>query len=94
MSPESGVVHAGDDVEQCGLPGAVGSDHGHDLTFVEGEIDALNHIETAEGLLQLGDLENRRHVISTLLVPSSPWGRTAIMTISSAPNRSWRVMLG
>jgi len=58
-----GLIDTGDAVEKCGLPGAVRSDQGHDLTRIDGKIDAVQGQQTAEFHAQGFDVENRGHPV-------------------------------
>ncbi|EPM88720.1 hypothetical protein A260_08009 [Pseudomonas syringae pv. actinidiae ICMP 19068] len=42
------LVEAGQAVEDCGLARAVGADHRHDLTFVDGQGHAVNRQQAAK----------------------------------------------
>ena len=41
-------VHAGDDVERCGLAGAVGADQGYDLALVDFHAQVVDGDDAAE----------------------------------------------
>ena len=56
-----GREHAGDDVEQRGLAGAIGTDDREDSALRHAEADIVDREQAAEALAQPGDLEQRRH---------------------------------
>src|SRR4029078_620317 len=88
-------VHARDEVEDRRLARAVRPDQADDLALLDGEIEALDHAETAERFRDAVELEERRHQTrSTRRVPSSPCGREIIITMRRTPRSSCRVMLG
>ena len=45
-----GLVEGSDDLEQCGLAGSAGADDAHHLSFVNMQVDALEHLQGAEAL--------------------------------------------
>jgi hypothetical protein len=51
--------HAGDDVEQCGLPSTVGPGDAEDLTFVDREGQTVDSPEAAVGLDHVLYVEQR-----------------------------------
>src|SRR5439155_2054701 len=90
--PRVGTEDSGDEVEDGGLAGAVRSDHADDLAFADLEVEAVHHVETAEGLGDVAKLEQcHGQTISTRDVPKIPAGRTFMITTSSAPSRTSRV---
>ena len=58
--PAVGRVHAGDQVEERRLAGAVRADQGDDAAGLDAEVHVLDRGDAAEGLEQLLDLEHRR----------------------------------
>ena len=64
-----GLVDAGDAVEEGGLAGAVGADEGHDLTFVDGQVQLVEGAQTAEVTRQALDFKDGFHARSPLLPP-------------------------
>ena len=55
-------VDAHDNFHQCGFPGAVAADQGQDLAGHQIQIDALENLVHAEGLVNSADREQRRSV--------------------------------
>jgi hypothetical protein len=85
-------VHAGDEVEERRLAGAVRADDADDLTLGDVQVEILDHGEPAEALRDVPQLEHQ--TISTRDVPSSPCGRAFMRTMRMTPIRMSRVMLG
>ncbi len=86
-----GTQHAGNHVEQRGLAGAVGADHGKDLPGQDLAADAIDRAQSAEAFAHALDRQQRRHR-SLLRIPSTPashghtpFGRSQMMTISASP---------
>jgi hypothetical protein len=67
------LVHAGDQVEDGRLAGAVRTDQADHLALVHGQVELGDHVQAAEGLAHAGQLEQRGHVTS----PRCAWRRTA-----------------
>ncbi len=74
-----GCVEPGDDVEHRALARAVGTDHRHDLVFVDLQVQAVEGVEATEVLRDPGHLEQRTHEIE----PPDGWGAS----VASASNR-------
>ena len=73
MSPSSGRVDAGDEVEERRLAGAVRADHADDLVLVDVQVEVGDHLQAAERLRDALQLEQRRAIRR-----SPPWpSRTA-----------------
>ena len=51
---------AGDQVEQRGFTGAIGTDHGLDVLALDIEADVFDRVQSAEPAVELADLEQRR----------------------------------
>src|SRR5262245_44095451 len=75
--PDRRAQHAGDQVHQRGLAGAVGSDQRVAGAALEGEIDVAGDRERAEALVQPADFERRAHDLA---------GRTLAPRSSNRPN--------
>src|SRR5581483_4753844 len=103
----SGVTHlagigrqeAGHDVEQRALPRAVGSDQASDTAGLYGQVDCLEHLQTAKAVTHPRDFEQRAHLSSTLSLglrlstsrcnePPKPAGRKITVAIRKAANNT------
>src|SRR5262249_47288209 len=85
-----------DQVEERRLPGAVRSDHAHDLALVHVQIEVRDAREAPEALRHSTQIEKAlgHAVASTRVAPTSPWGLAFISTIRMTPIMIRRVMLG
>ena len=54
-----GDIHAGEQVEHGGFPGAVGADEAHQLPGADGKVEILHGVQTAEGNAQMLCLQHR-----------------------------------
>ena len=75
------LVEPGDEIEQCGLAGAVRSNDADELALVDRERKRIDCGDAAETARQAGDLDQRRHHT----VPSSPCGRKRMSSSSAMP---------
>ena len=89
-------VHAGHQVEERRLAGAVRADHAEDLVLVDVQVELVDAREPAEAHRDALQLEQAlgHQAISTRRAPTSPCGRTFMSTIRITPIRISLVMLG
>ena len=87
-----GTEEPRDEVEDGGLPGAVGADETDDLALADVKLEIVDHLQPAERFGDAAKLEERhRQTISTRDVPKMPAGRTFMITTNNAPSRMSRV---
>ena len=82
-------VDAGDQIEQRGLAGAVGADHGVDRSLVDVETDLRNRGDAAEALGQVLDPQHGQESLRQSRAPrlgAIPRGRKIIVATRMAPN--------
>ncbi len=75
------LQEAGDDVEDRGLARAVRTDQAGDAALLDGEAAILQRMQSAEAMVEAGDLQIRGHSRS----PARPCGRNSMNAISSTP---------
>ena len=63
MRPEVGCEHAGHDLDQRRLAGAVVADQADDLVAADGEVDVAQRLDGAEILLHAFEADNRREIL-------------------------------
>ena len=57
---------SGDRLQQGGLPGAVGADHGEGLALLDGEVDAVDRLEVAVVDVEAGDRQQAHDAASPM----------------------------
>ena len=76
-----GHQEAGDHVEDRRLARAVRTDEAGDAPLLDGEAAVPQGVQSAEPMIEAGDLHERRHSRS----PASPCGRNSMNAMSSRP---------
>src|SRR6185503_10704332 len=94
-----GRIDAGENIEQRGLAGTVGTDQAVDLALADGEGDIIQRLHAAEPLCNLfcnQQVQAARSSSSRLRTAegSSPAGRNSMTSTSARPNSSMRITSG
>src|SRR5213075_1862799 len=93
-------VHAGEQVEERGLAGAVRADQAEDLARGDGEGNVFQRLQAAEALGYAGHFDQRAHGVCSVssrlrtLEGRRPAGRNSMISTSARPKSSMRMTSG